>query len=153
MFILRVADALDREGVAYALIGGYAVSLHGAVRGTLDIDIVLQHEERSFVGAEKALNSLGLVCRVPVTAHDVFAHREDYMRDKHMAAWSFSHPDNPFELVDIVVMFDLRQLQTTAFTVEGRLLRVVTLEELIRIKKRSPREQDRLDVEALEKLG
>jgi len=42
MFILRVIEALKGHRVAYAIVGGYAVALHGAVRGTVDIDIIVK---------------------------------------------------------------------------------------------------------------
>lgn len=38
----RVAELLDREGVTYALIGGYALALQGIVRLTEDVDILVE---------------------------------------------------------------------------------------------------------------
>ena len=35
----RVCTALNRASVRYAVVGGHAVALHGAVRGTVDIII------------------------------------------------------------------------------------------------------------------
>ena len=37
----RVARALDEEGVAYALVGGLAVSIHARPRATDDIDVLV----------------------------------------------------------------------------------------------------------------
>lgn len=34
-----ILEALDRHGVDYVLVGGYAANLHGAVRPTRDIDV------------------------------------------------------------------------------------------------------------------
>lgn len=45
----------------YALVGGYAVALHGAVRATADVDLVIEFKEDSFAQAEAALLSLGLI--------------------------------------------------------------------------------------------
>ena len=50
-FLSRVSKALDAAGVRYALVGGYAVALHGAVRGTVDIDIVLRWTLRDLEAA------------------------------------------------------------------------------------------------------
>lgn len=41
MFIHDVCSTLDSEKIPYAIVGGYAVALHGAVRGTIDIDIAI----------------------------------------------------------------------------------------------------------------
>jgi hypothetical protein len=40
--VVRVAQLLEAEGVAYALIGGYALALQGIVRLTEDIDILVE---------------------------------------------------------------------------------------------------------------
>lgn len=40
----RLAKRLDAEGVAYAVIGGMAVTAHGHPRLTLDVDILLSGE-------------------------------------------------------------------------------------------------------------
>lgn len=38
-------DVLDRAGIAYVMVGGYAAELHGATRFTLDIDVVPRWDE------------------------------------------------------------------------------------------------------------
>lgn len=38
----KVVDALDSEGIAYMIVGGFAVSYHNRTRTTNDIDLVLQ---------------------------------------------------------------------------------------------------------------
>jgi len=40
--VVRVAQLLEAEGAAYALIGGYALALQGIVRLTEDIDILVE---------------------------------------------------------------------------------------------------------------
>ncbi len=37
-FLNQICNALQTNRVRYALVGGYAVALHGAVRGTVDVD-------------------------------------------------------------------------------------------------------------------
>jgi hypothetical protein len=44
MFLKRVCQAFTDNHVDYAIVGGYAVALHGAVRGTMDVDAVLTEE-------------------------------------------------------------------------------------------------------------
>ena len=44
MLLYDVAAAFDEASVPFAVAGGYAVALHGAVRGTVDVDIVLRHD-------------------------------------------------------------------------------------------------------------
>jgi len=152
MFLLRVAEALGKARVRYAVVGGYAVALHGAVRGTMDIDIVLRLDEKQFISAERALTSIGLVPRLPVTAAEVFRFREEYIRNRNLTAWSFVNPGVPSELVDIVLTHDLTNLETKTFRIQGRQVRVVGLDDLIAMKVASGRPQDREDIRALKAL-
>lgn len=55
-----VVDALNTAGVAYALCGGLAVNLHGHVRATRDIDLLLPLDQLEQLDpARSALRSLG----------------------------------------------------------------------------------------------
>ena len=40
MFYENVFKELNKAQVKYAVVGGLGVSLHGAVRGTIDLDII-----------------------------------------------------------------------------------------------------------------
>lgn len=40
--VLRIAELLERAGVEYALIGGYALAFQGIVRLTEDVDILVR---------------------------------------------------------------------------------------------------------------
>lgn len=152
MFLLRVCKALANADVDYAIAGGYAVALHGAVRGTVDVDLVIRLKRADFEKAEAALKSLGLQPRLPVTATEVFDFREEYAARRNLLAWSFLNPSNPLEIVDILTMEDLSQMKTVLLNVGGAKLRVVSLPDLIRMKKRSGRPQDLEDISALERL-
>jgi hypothetical protein len=152
MFLLRVTGALGKARVPYALVGGYAVALHGAVRGTMDIDLVIRLEEAHFVRTERAMKSIGLEPRLPVTAREVYRFREEYIRNRNLIAWSFVNPSDPSELVDIVLTHDLADLSVDTIRVQGRRIRVVALDDLIAIKTKSDRPQDREDARALQVL-
>jgi len=152
MFLLRVTTALRKARVPYGLVGGYAVALHGAVRGTLDVDLVIRLEEAHFVLAERALKSIGLAPRLPVTAKEVYRFREEYIRNRSLHAWSFVNPAVPSELVDVVLTQDLARLSTVAMRVQGKQIRVVAVDDLIAIKQAAGRPQDLEDVRALRAL-
>lgn len=153
MFLYRVCDAISAAGIRYAIAGGYAVALHGAVRGTVDIDLVLHLRESDFTGAEKALLTLGLRPRLPVGASEVFRFREEYIRNRNLLAWSFANPSNPAEIVDILIAEDLASFDIVKVRAGGRELPLVSRKDLIAMKRRSGRPQDLSDVEALERLG
>lgn len=152
MFLLRVCDALTKAGVPFAIAGGYAVALHGAVRGTVDVDLVIRLEEKAFTRAEAAFKALGLQPRLPVTAAEVFRFRKEYIRNRNLLAWSFVNPSNPAEIVDVLIAENLADCRPVKFAVRGRSLPVVSRDDLIRMKSASGRPQDVEDVAALRRL-
>ena len=110
MFFFRVFEALLKAKVDFAVVGGYAVALHGAVRGTVDLDIIVKITEKSFLKTEKVLISLGLQPRLPVSAAEVFRFREEYIRNRNLVAWSFVNPSRPSEIIDVILTHDLSDL-------------------------------------------
>ncbi len=153
MFIERVVACLQREGVRFAIAGGYAVALHGAVRGTVDVDLVLALFRKNLVAAESALNRMGLRSRLPLKAEEVFDFREEYIRNRNLIAWSFVNPADPTELVDIVLTEDLVAMQVDMISAGRLRLPVVAVPDLIRMKEKSARAQDIEDIQALRRIG
>ena len=152
MFVERVIRALDRAKVRYALVGGYAVALHGAVRGTVDIDLVIALKRQQFEALEKAMINLGLQSRLPVTAREVFDYREEYIRNRNLVAWSFFNPSNPLEMVDILITEDLDSIKTETKQIGKLRIEIAAIPDLISMKLKSNRPQDKEDIKALEKL-
>ena len=149
MFILDVDRVLRNYNVNYAIVGGYAVALHGVVRGTVDIDIIIQLNKSSMVNAEKALKELGLISKLPVNAEAVFNFREEYIKNKNMLAWNFTNPQNPADSVDILITEDVKDYKIKNIKIEGQNLKVISIDDLIKLKGKSNRPQDIEDVKAL----
>ncbi len=152
MFLTRVCEALAEAKVPYAIVGGYAVALHGAVRGTVDLDLVIALNEESFARAQHALEKLGLQSRLPVDARQVFRFREEYVRNRNLIAWSFYDPVHPADQLDIIITHDAAKMKVKTITVQGVKVRIASIESLIRMKEKAGRDQDREDVRALRKL-
>ncbi len=152
MFIYRLIQALEGRKVNYAIAGGYAVALHGVVRGTVDIDLVLRLSKRNLLAAEAALKDIDLQSKLPLQAAEVFDFREEYIRNKNLIAWNFINPNNPVESVDIIITEDLRNMKVKRILVGDQILRVVSIEDLIKMKKKSKRLQDLEDIKALRRL-
>lgn len=152
MFLYELVDAMDQADVPFAIVGGYAVALHGAVRGTVDIDIVIRMAKKHYLAAEAALRSLGLTPRLPVSAAEVFDFREEYIKNRNLIAWSFLNPADPTQVVDIIITHDLSKLRITNIRSGGRTLPVLAIADLIDMKKAGGRPQDLEDVRALEEL-
>ena len=153
MFYLRVIQALHKRHLPHALVGGLAVALHGAVRGTVDLDLVIRiHSKRDFSELEAALNELGLDSRLPVSASEVFEFREEYIKRRNLIAWSFLNPKRPSEVVDVILTHDRDQMKVKKFKVQGVEVPVASIPDLIEMKKSAGRPQDLEDVRALEEI-
>lgn len=152
MFLHKIVRAFRSRKLPFALVGGYAVALHGAVRGTVDVDLVIRLRKNDFIGAEAAMKGLGLFPRLPVTAEEVFQFRREYIEKRNLIAWSFVNPDHPIEVVDIILTEDLSDLKITRVRAAGMDIPVLEIGELLAMKRRSGRPQDLEDIRALERI-
>ncbi|MCC6954172.1 MAG: hypothetical protein IT290_08645, partial [Deltaproteobacteria bacterium] len=152
MFLITLIKALSQHKVRYAVAGGYAVSLHGAVRTTFDVDLVVSLDEKNLQRLESALNGLHLQSRLPISASDVFNFRTEYIAKRNMIAWSFVNTADPSQLVDVIIAEDLRSLRTSSVVVLGTRIPILSIDSLVAMKKKSGRPQDIEDISALERL-
>lgn len=150
MFLLKLCDTLNKHKVDFAICGGWAVALHGVVRGTVDVDIAVAMTKQNLALAEKALMDLGLRSSLPLTANEVFNFRKEYIEKRNLIAWSFVNPKNPIEVVDIIITYAKKNLAVKVVTLNGKKVPVLAMEQLIAMKKKSGRPQDLEDARALE---
>ena len=136
----------------YAVGGGHAVALHGAVRGTVDINIVVAWSLDSLQRAEKALVALDFVSRLPVAAGEIYRFRDEYVANRNLVAWNFYNPLNPAEQVDIVITYDLTGKRRHRVVTADGPVHTLSREDLISMKRASGRPQDLEDAGALERL-
>ena len=152
MLIERICLQLNRRNVKYAIVGGHAVALHGAVRGTVDIDFVIQWSEKNLQNAELALQELGLESRLPLSANEIFSNHQHYIEERNLIAWKFYNPNQQEEQVDIIINYDLANKQPVGIQFRDTTIPVLDKDSLVEMKRASGREQDLLDVQALEKI-
>ena len=154
-----VFDALDRADVRYVVVGGLAVVLHGRVRATVDVDLVIDLAAEPARRAMAALQGLGLRPRAPVDAVEFadVATRRDWIENKHMQVFSFYDPANALREVDVFMDYpiDLEDLVAEAATIDydGRRVQIASLRHLIQMKLAAGRPQDLDDVARLQELG
>lgn len=152
MFIHDVCTALDKGKIPYAIVGGYAVALHGAIRGTIDVDIAIHWTLKNLENVEKALKEMGLVSLIPIDSKSLFHFKDEYIQKRHLIAWNFYDPNNPVNQVDIIINYDLKNARTKTITTSSGKIKVLSRNDLIAMKKASGRPQDLEDVKALESL-
>lgn len=152
MFLLEVVEAFTTARVPYAVAGGYAVSLHGAVRGTLDIDFVISLKPKHLKASEEALQSIGLRSRLPISHIEISQFRDEYIKKRNLIAWGFVANDDPTRMVDLILVEDISKQKIVTKVVQGVSVKVLSLQSLIRMKTLSGRAQDLEDVRALKVL-
>ena len=149
---------LNEESVQYLVVGGIAVNLYGIERATADIDLVVDLEEGNVKRFVNALKKMGLKPKVPVALDD-FADadkRKSWIEEKGMMVFNLYDPQNSFFEFDVFVevpfdfkkVFDAREEMTAG----GVVIPVVPLDQLIEMKEKAGRPQDRADVYHLKKI-
>lgn len=152
MFITQLCHSLEEHQVRYALVGGYAVALYGAVRGTVDIDFVIKWELQQLKAVEKCLHDLGLISQLPVDAEQLFHFRDEYIKNRQLVAWHFYHPKDLSKQVDLIITFDLSNKKTMTKTLNTGTVQLLNKKDLIKMKQQSARPQDFEDIKALKQL-
>ncbi len=152
MDLARIVRCLVAEDVRFSIVGGFAVALHGAIRGTVDLDLVIEHSEQQFEACERAMKAAGLFPRLPVTAREVFQFRKEYIEKRNLIAWSFHNPVNPIEIVDIIITHDLKGMRSVRKKYAAGSIPVLAIPDLIAMKRQSARPQDLEDIKMLEEV-
>ncbi|HRT05122.1 MAG TPA: hypothetical protein P5204_05435 [Kiritimatiellia bacterium] len=68
--LLRVCSLLNAHGAHYLVIGGYACILHGLVRTTEDVDVLIEESEENYLKVRDALAELPDHAARELTADD-----------------------------------------------------------------------------------
>lgn len=156
--IEAVLSALERADVRYLVVGGVAVVLHGHLRTTADLDLVVQLQPGNVDRAVSALASVGLRPRAPVpfsTFTDPTSRRR-LIDEKNVTVFSLWNPEQPGFEVDLFAEepFDFDSVYARAVRVrlDEVEVSVIGIDDLIENKSRVARPRDLEDVIALRAL-
>jgi len=154
----KLFTALNHESVKYMVAGGVAVNLYGIERATADIDIVVKLDEENLLQFVAVVKEIGLQPKLPVSLADFVdaGKRRRWITNKNMTVFSLYDPDNSFFLIDIFVEmpFDFDEVYMEREEIEfgNTVIPVVPIKDLIAMKERSDRPQDRADTFHLKKI-
>jgi hypothetical protein len=121
----RICQALNAAGAQYLVIGGIACILHGYVRATTDLDVLI---ERSPDNAERVLDGL---------AKTGYGIGDDPAVDVFTVAWTVKYED--------------AVNRRASAQVEGVIIPFIGIDDLI-ATKRTGRLQHAADIEVLEEI-
>jgi hypothetical protein len=150
----RIFETLDRHGVICLTIGAWAVIAHGYVRATADIDFVARLDKKNIERLAAALSEQNARLRgadgdkldIDPTIPNTLGNGASFNMDTDAGLLDFLND------VPGAADFDLMRSRGHLAVAGGVAVWVVGLEDLIRMKDASGREQDLLDIHKLEAL-
>ena len=151
MKLERLVKALKKDKINYMIVGGYAVNFHGYSRNTVDIDLIIKFTLTNLKKIEKILQQMGMVSKLPIDAISVFKFRDEYIKNRNLIAWNFYNQSDPTDQVDILINHDINDFKSEKFRVGQLEFKVISKEDLIKMKKKSGRKKDLLDIKELTK--
>ncbi len=153
-----ILQALHQHRVRYLVVGGLAVNLHGIPRMTFDLDIVADLEEENLKALLAALSGLGFRPRLPVDPAELLnaEQRRRWMEERNLRAFTFiGSPDGSGEIdliLDHCLNFEAAYTRRSDLQMQDYLIPLIAVDDLLAMKRVSPRAQDTADTEILEKI-
>lgn len=154
----ELLNALTHQSVDFVLVGGLAVQLHGYMRMTYDIDLVVAMSDENLTRFIDTAKEFGFVpvIPVPIEALKDADQIERWYREKGMLAFALREPTIGGSVVDVLVRPDVSYERLAAGAVEAQLFRrkikVASIDHLLEMKRIANRPKDQLDIIALEKI-
>ncbi len=165
IFYEEIFRAFQKQNVKYVLVGGIAVNLLGAMRNTADLDILVEMSDDNLKKIVEILKKQGYKVKQPVNGERSRTidpmkiadpkTRKDWIGKKHMKAFNFYKEDELKE-VDIImespVSFKEAENSVARIKVDDLTLPVISIDNLIKMKRKTGRAVDKLDIEELKKI-
>ena len=154
----ELLHSLSAGHVQYVLVGGMAVQLHGFMRSTFGIDLVLAMNDENMARFIEVAKRFGLVPSIPVAIESLrnSSQIEQWHREKGMLAFALREPQAGGGVVDILVRpevpFEQLMKNAVAGKLFGKQVWIAAIDDLLTMKRIANRPKDRLDIEALQKI-
>lgn len=151
--------ALNGNNIRYLVTGGVAVLLRGFLRATADLDLMVSFSRDNITAFTTVLEKLGYQPGVPVSLDELAsaASREKWKKEKGMIVFPLYNPKKPQDMIDVLVYepipFDEAYSRRELIYAGDTPISVVSVVDLIRLKKISGRPQDLEDIRALNDIG
>jgi hypothetical protein len=150
MKTVELLQALSDEQVQYVLVGGLAVQLHGFLRSTFDIDLVLAMSDENlsrFIAVAQRYNLVPVI-PVPIESLRNASLIEQWHREKGMLAFALREPRAGGNVVDVLVRPDVPYDRLVANAVAGELsggkVWIASIDDLLLMKRIANRPKDQL---------
>lgn len=150
---VRIFEALQRHAVEYLTIGGVAVNVHGHVRNTRDVDILVEWTEENMRRLAAALGDLDATLFGVDAEHLDIDPRDpgDLFNGGNFTLRTAAGGLDLFDPGEIPGGRPYEEMRPRAVeaVVQGVRIRAVGFDDLIRLKRESGRDRDLEDVATL----
>lgn len=158
MEYIKLFKQLHEYKIQYLVCGGLAVNIYGIPRMTADIDLLINFEHENVKRFVEAVEKLHFTPNIPLqlpTLSDKNV-REDMIKNRNLIAYSFYNTQSNYMnldvLIDTPITFDKMWENRESRKIENFQVEIVSLEDLIVLKKYANRNQDKQDIQMLSKL-
>ena len=157
IFYEEILRAFQKQKVKYVLVGGIAVNLLGSLRSTADLDILVEMSDNNLKKIVNIMKKYGYRVKQPVDPIKIADKktRENWIKNKNMKAFNFYKQDELKE-VDIIiespVSFEEARKKPVRIKIDDLILPVISINNLIKMKKKTGRAIDKLDIDELKKI-
>jgi hypothetical protein len=155
---VELLSKLVQQSVDFVLVGGLAVQLHGYMRMTYDVDLVLAMNNDNLTRFIDTAKELGLAPIIPVPIDSLKNADliDQWHREKGMLAFALREPGIAGSVIDVLVRPDVSYERLVEDAVDGELfgrkVKVASIDHLLEMKRIANRPKDQLDITALEKI-
>jgi len=157
IFYEEVFSALNKAKIDYLVCGGVAVILYGFARLTVDLDLIVNLEKENLEKVYDILTRLNYRTKTPIKKEE-FVEKEKLRKlakEKNMKVVSFYNLKDPLRVIDVCVNLPrIPEVLTRRkyIKVKNLTIPIISIDDLIEMKKTLARPQDLIDVENLKKI-
>jgi predicted nucleotidyltransferase len=152
-------QTLNVAKIRYLVVGGVAVNLHGHRRFTADVDILLALDPKNLQAMAEIMHEMGYTERLPVELQELGDEKKvkQFLEEKGMMAYTFLSGSRERIDVDILapdsISFDSYDKNKVFLNIDDDInVPVISVSDLIAMKKNANRQKDVDDVAALLEL-
>lgn len=153
----EVFRAFNKTGIDYAVCGGLAVVLHGYIRFTADLDLIVGLGKNNLEKIYDVLERLDYKLRVPIKREEFIDKKimDKLSVEKNMKVVSFFNLKDNFKIVDIGINLpDNEEIlkRKQYIKIDGFSIPIISIDDLIKMKEEAGRSRDLTDVENLKEI-
>ncbi|WP_426668968.1 hypothetical protein ACPPVU_22435 [Mucilaginibacter sp. McL0603] len=135
---------LNKHHVSYMIVDGYALAFHGKPRHTGDLDIWIEISNDNAERMCKAINEFGMA--------SLGMQKEDFLKKGIIT--QIGYPPLRIDILNEIDGVDFKDAydHKSIIDIDGLMINYIGLDDLIKNKTSSGRQQDLTDVNSLKKL-